>query len=66
MACTQEEALELFKENPFKVALIKAKVPEGAKTSVYRCGRFVDLCRGPHIPSTSMVRKTLSQKDDPF
>ncbi|UKK00716.2 threonyl-tRNA synthetase [Theileria orientalis] len=56
LVCTKEEALELMKYNPFKVQLIKNKVPDGQNTVCYRCGDFVDLCRGPHILTTSMVR----------
>ncbi len=52
---TKEEALELFKYNPFKVQLIKSKVPDKGKTTVYRCGNLIDLCTGPHIPSSEMV-----------
>eukprot|EP01053_Blabericola_migrator_P001595 Blabericola_migrator_1__1594@NODE_1423_length_4575_cov_117_247338_g42_i1_p1_GENE_NODE_1423_length_4575_cov_117_247338_g42_i1NODE_1423_length_4575_cov_117_247338_g42_i1_p1_ORF_typecomplete_len787_score189_10tRNAsynt_2b/PF00587_25/6_5e46HGTP_anticodon/PF03129_20/1_3e16TGS/PF02824_21/2_2e11TGS/PF02824_21/1e04tRNA_SAD/PF07973_14/1_5e10_NODE_1423_length_4575_cov_117_247338_g42_i120734433 len=53
---TKEEALMLFAANPFKVALIAAKVPEGGKTSCYRCGPFIDLCTGPHIPNLNMIK----------
>lgn len=42
--------------NPFKVQLIKNKVPDGAYTSAYRCGHLIDLCMGPHIPNTSRVK----------
>jgi len=53
---SKEEALELFKENPFKVQLITNKVPDGAMTSCYRSGPLVDLCRGPHIPNTGKAK----------
>lgn len=53
---SKEEALELFKENPFKVQLITNKVPDGAKTSCYRCGPLIDLCRGPHLPNTGKAK----------
>lgn len=53
---TKEDALEMFKMNPFKVQLITNKVPDGALTSCYRCGPLIDLCRGPHIPSTGMAK----------
>eukprot|EP00438_Fugacium_kawagutii_P005074 Skav200545 [mRNA] locus=scaffold676:335065:344360:- [translate_table: standard] len=53
---SKEEALELFKENPFKVQLITNKVPDGALTSCYRCGDLVDLCRGPHLPNTNRAK----------
>jgi threonyl-tRNA synthetase len=53
---TKAEALELFACNPFKVDLIRNKVPEGSLTSAYSCGSLVDLCMGPHLPSTALVR----------
>jgi len=53
---TKEEALELFSENPFKVQLITNKVPDGSLTSCYRSGPLVDLCRGPHLPSTGRAK----------
>ena len=52
---TKEEALELFKYNPFKVQLIKSKVPDKGKTTVYRCGTLIDLCTGPHVPGTEFI-----------
>ncbi|GIX63127.1 threonyl-tRNA synthetase, putative [Babesia caballi] len=55
LVCSKEEALELMKHNPFKVELIRKKVPDGTNTVCYRCGDFVDLCRGPHLPFTSTV-----------
>jgi threonyl-tRNA synthetase len=53
---TKEEALQLFAGNPFKVALISSKLPDGSSTTVYQNGPFVDLCRGPHIANTSRVK----------
>eukprot|EP01055_Gregarina_sp_Pseudo9_P001407 Gregarina_sp_Pseudo_9__1406@NODE_193_length_3680_cov_38_449327_g178_i0_p1_GENE_NODE_193_length_3680_cov_38_449327_g178_i0NODE_193_length_3680_cov_38_449327_g178_i0_p1_ORF_typecomplete_len781_score173_50tRNAsynt_2b/PF00587_25/2_3e03tRNAsynt_2b/PF00587_25/2_8e45HGTP_anticodon/PF03129_20/3_1e15TGS/PF02824_21/4_5e09tRNA_SAD/PF07973_14/3_3e09KCH/PF16944_5/0_067_NODE_193_length_3680_cov_38_449327_g178_i0302372 len=53
---TKEEALVMFAANPFKLALIAAKVPEGGKTSAYRCGPFIDLCMGPHIPNLNFIK----------
>jgi threonyl-tRNA synthetase len=53
---SKEEALELFSENPFKVQLITNKVPDGSLTSCYRCGPLVDLCRGPHLPTTAKAK----------
>ncbi|KAF7458588.1 threonyl-tRNA synthetase family protein [Cryptosporidium felis] len=56
LQCSKNEALELFKDNPFKISLITSKIPDGAQTTIYRCGSFVDLCTGPHIPHTGMVK----------
>jgi threonyl-tRNA synthetase len=52
----REEARALFRARgePFKLELIEG-LPEGAVVTVYRQGEFVDLCRGPHVPSTGYV-----------
>ncbi len=41
-------------EEPFKVELIQG-IPDGEQISFYRQGNFLDLCRGPHAPSTKHV-----------
>ncbi|MBK9178453.1 MAG: threonine--tRNA ligase [Acidimicrobiales bacterium] len=56
----QEEGLELFADQPYKRAIIEGvDVAEGAAggaVSVYRnTPEFVDLCRGPHVPSTGRL-----------
>jgi threonyl-tRNA synthetase len=51
---SKEDALELFKDNPFKIELINEL--EDQEISLYQNGRFVDLCRGPHIPHTGMIK----------
>lgn len=56
LVLTKDQALDLFKYNEFKTQLIQNKVPEGSMTSAYRCGEFIDLCLGPHLPSTGMVK----------
>lgn len=38
-----------------QVEIIK-DLPEDKTITVYRCGPLVDLCRGPHIPSTAFVK----------
>ena len=52
----KDQALELFKDNPFKVSLIQNKIKEGTTTSAYKCGNLVDLCTGPHLPDTGRVK----------
>ena len=56
MVITKEEGLELFADNPFKVNILTTKVPDGSRTTVYRCGDLIDLCRGPHLPHTGKVK----------
>jgi threonyl-tRNA synthetase len=50
---SKKKALELFKENLYKVEMINEM--EG-KVSVYHQGEFFDLCRGPHVPNTSYLK----------
>ncbi|SFU80164.1 threonine--tRNA ligase [Alicyclobacillus macrosporangiidus] len=54
---TREEALALFSErgDRFKVEIIH-DLPESETITVYRQGEFVDLCRGPHLPSTGRIK----------
>jgi threonyl-tRNA synthetase len=47
---------QIFEENPFKLEIIDDKLEDGAGSSIYRQADFVDLCRGPHVPSTSYLR----------
>ncbi|MEF9519614.1 threonine--tRNA ligase [Chlamydia crocodili] len=51
----KQEALKEFASNPFKVELIQ-ELPEGESITAYSQGEFTDLCRGPHLPSTSPVK----------
>lgn len=53
----REEAIKLMEEKgePYKVELIQ-DLPEDAVISFYKQGEFVDLCAGPHIPSTGKVK----------
>ncbi len=51
----REEALELMKDEPFKLELIR-DLPEGETISFYKQGEFVDLCAGPHLDSTGRVK----------
>eukprot|EP00002_Diphylleia_rotans_P009432 TRINITY_DN1965_c0_g1_i1.p1 TRINITY_DN1965_c0_g1~~TRINITY_DN1965_c0_g1_i1.p1 ORF type:complete len:690 (+),score=151.82 TRINITY_DN1965_c0_g1_i1:60-2129(+) len=53
---SKEEALEMFKHNHFKVEIIGKRVPDGSRCTAYRCGPLIDLCRGPHLPSTARVK----------
>ena len=45
---SKEEALEMFKDDPYKLDLIN-EMPEGEIISCYTQGDFTDLCRGPHV-----------------
>ncbi len=51
----REEALELMKDEPYKVELIN-ELPEGETISFYKQGEFTDLCAGPHVNYTSKVK----------
>ncbi len=51
---SRAEALEIFKDNPYKIELIEA-FPEGETITTYHQGDFLDLCRGPHVKSTREI-----------
>ena len=52
---SREEALERFKDDPYKVDLIN-RMEDGTNISMYTQGDFTDLCRGPHVESTKKCR----------
>ena len=46
---SKENALKIFKDEPYKLELIR-ELPEGEEISIYHLGdKFDDLCRGPHV-----------------
>ncbi len=49
------EALELMKDEPYKVELI-SELPEDEEISFYKQGEFTDLCAGPHVSYTKKVK----------
>jgi len=51
----RSEALELMKDEPYKVELIN-DLPEDATISFYKQGEFTDLCAGPHLDSTGRIK----------
>lgn len=53
----KDEAIEFVKDQgeDYKIELIEG-LPEGEEISFYRQGEFVDLCAGPHVPSTGKVK----------
>jgi threonyl-tRNA synthetase len=52
----REEAQRLFADDPLKLERL-AELGEDETITVYRNGPFVDLCRGPHVPSTGHIRQ---------
>jgi len=53
----RDQAIEFFKSlgEHYKAEII-ASIPEGETISLYRQGGFIDLCRGPHVPSTDKLK----------
>ena len=51
---SKSEALEYFKDDQYKTELISEL--EDGTISLYNQGKFTDLCRGPHLPHTGMVK----------
>ncbi|MCX2981188.1 threonine--tRNA ligase [Halieaceae bacterium IMCC14734] len=54
---TRDAAIKTFREmgEHYKVQIIEA-LPEGEEISLYRQGPWMDLCRGPHVPSTGKLQ----------
>lgn len=52
---TKEEALEKFKNDPYKIDLIE-NMDEGTVITGYEQAEFMDLCRGPHVESTKLLK----------
>ena len=53
---SKEEALEMFKNDPYKVDLISRMDEDDTVISAYKQDDFIDLCRGPHMPTTKSMK----------
>lgn len=53
---TKEEALEMFKDDPYKLDLISRMNEDEQVISCYTQGDFSDLCRGPHVDNVKLCR----------
>lgn len=53
----RDDLLRMFDYNKFKLRLIDEKIEDGDCTTLYRCGNFIDLCRGPHIRHAGRIKK---------
>lgn len=52
---SKEFALNIFSYNPFKQEILQ-KIPDNEQITLYKCGDFIDLCRGPHLPHTGLIK----------
>lgn len=52
---TKEQALDMFKNDPYKIDIIE-NLEDGSIISAYQQEDFVDLCRGPHVESTKLLK----------
>ena len=53
---TKEEALEKFKDDPYKIDLISRMNEDETTISCYSQGDFTDLCRGPHVDNVKLLK----------
>ena len=53
---TKEEALEKFKDDPYKIDLISRMDEDNTVISMYTQGDFTDLCRGPHVATVKELK----------
>lgn len=59
---TKEDLLKMFEYNEFKCRILREKV-NTPKTTVYRCGPLIDLCRGPHVRHTGKIKSLALTKN---
>jgi len=52
---TREEARRLFADQPYKLELLE-ELPEGEPITTYTHDSFTDLCRGPHVENTGVIK----------
>ena len=52
---SRSEALEIFKDEPYKVERIN-DLPEDTVITYYKSGDLIDLCKGPHLPTSSAIK----------
>ncbi len=57
IVCSREKAVEIFRNmgEHFKVQIIE-DLPDSEEISIYKQGELMDLCRGPHVPSTGKLK----------
>ncbi|KAF9904484.1 hypothetical protein EC991_002644 [Linnemannia zychae] len=55
LSVSQQFAYDLFPENKFKQHFI-GNIPNDSEITLYKCGPFVDLCRGPHVQHTGQLQ----------
>ncbi|KAM7197179.1 threonyl-tRNA synthetase [Naviculisporaceae sp. PSN 640] len=60
---SKEDLLKMFAYNKYKQHIIQDKIPDGTRTTVYRNGPLIDLCRGPHVPDTSRIESFAIMKN---
>merc|ERR1712168_1123924 len=58
----KSDLMEMFKYNEFKLRILNERV-KTETTTVYRCGPLIDLCRGPHVRSTGVVKAFTTTKN---
>ncbi len=55
LVLSKSEAIYMFQDNVFKLEIIHNKIPDGGFCTAYRCGDFIDLSTGPHVPNTAFI-----------
>ena len=53
---SKKEALDMFKDDPYKIDLIERMEEDDTVISAYKQDDFIDLCRGPHMPTTKSMK----------
>ncbi|AGO11222.1 AaceriACL039Wp [[Ashbya] aceris (nom. inval.)] len=56
LVMSKEDLLKMFHYSKYKKYLVQTKIPDGGSSTVYRSGKLIDLCVGPHIPHTGRIK----------
>eukprot|EP01111_Echinosteliopsis_oligospora_P017108 TRINITY_DN730_c1_g1_i1.p1 TRINITY_DN730_c1_g1~~TRINITY_DN730_c1_g1_i1.p1 ORF type:complete len:743 (-),score=250.06 TRINITY_DN730_c1_g1_i1:22-2250(-) len=62
LAVPRDTALKMFAYNKYKQEII-GKIPQTESVTLYKCGPLIDLCRGPHLPNTSLIKAFKTTKN---
>ncbi len=54
--CTLADIKKFEGDNPYKMEMAEEYAKKGLKLTAYKSGDFVDLCEGPHVPSTGYIK----------
>lgn len=56
LTVSKNDLRKIFYDNPMKLHFINEKIADGSMSTVYKCGDLIDLCLGPHLSHTGLIK----------